>query len=184
MNIRNAVRNRKGRMVSPVEPTRRTDRRQRRLQLVVLLGVMAVSLIASNVPAAASGGWRYFQLDGDRCHEAAARDTDGNGNWNEIWYDLDGDCRWDTRQYDTGRGDWLHEVVLFDMNEDRRWEVWVQDTNQRAGFEFVYFDDNRDGRADRQLRLSSSSFTVLSSPSYTGVSALMVTMAALHGTVA
>ena len=48
------------------------------------------------------------------------------------------------------------ESMTYDMNEDGRWEFWLVDTNQRVGFDVVYFDDNADGYYDRWAPMAAS----------------------------
>lgn len=121
---------------------------------IIGLIALVIAVTALVTPGAASAaGWRYFQLDNDRCWDASTLDSNGNGYWEVAWYDLDSDCRWDTKLWNSVGGDAFAEAMTYDMNEDGRWEAWLVDTNQLAGYEFVYFDDNADGYYDRWARV-------------------------------
>jgi hypothetical protein len=114
---------------------------------LVALVAAAAALVAPGTASAA--GWRTFQLDGDRCWDATSLDANGNGNWEALLYDLDNDCRWDTKLWNSVGGDAFAESMIHDMNEDGRWEMWLVDTDRLPGHEIVYFDDNGDGGYDR-----------------------------------
>ncbi len=156
---------------------------------VVLAGVMATTVL----PAEASGDWIYFNVDADRCNEIALMDADGNGFFEDQWFDTDNDCSFDTRLWNTTGSDNFLEAMTFDMNEDGNWEVWHVDTDQRVGFEVAYFDDTGDGFYDRWQRIpavanaagSGSRWTTMtmggpSEPS--GVNRLLVQLAEATGT--
>ena len=64
------------------------------LGLIVLLGVTAAFATAGS---ASAGGWRYYQLDNDRCYDLTTLDQNGNGYAEMAWFDIDNDCDWDTR---------------------------------------------------------------------------------------
>ena len=83
-------------------------------------------------------------------------DASFNGNYEVAWFDLDNDCRWDTKIWNSVGGDDFAESMTYDMNEDGRWEYWLVDTNQRVGFDVVYFDDNADGYYDRWAPMAAS----------------------------
>lgn len=114
---------------------------------LVALVVTAAALVAPG--AASAAAWKYWQLDNDRCWDATTLDSNGNGYWEVAWYDLDNDCDWDTKLWNSVGGDAFAEALTYDMNEDGRWEMWLVDTDQRVGHEIVYFDDNADGNYDR-----------------------------------
>ncbi|MGZ5357401.1 MAG: hypothetical protein ACXWF9_00260 [Solirubrobacterales bacterium] len=84
--------------------------------------------------------WQYWQLDGDYYADAATRDSDGNGIWNEYYLDIDGDDYFDTYTYNTLYSDAFHEVREFDMDENDRIEFRLLDGDQREGFDYVYAD--------------------------------------------
>jgi hypothetical protein len=113
----------------------------------VALVVAAAALVAPG--AASAAGWRYWQLDNDRCWDASTLDQNGNGNWEVAWYDMDNDCAWDTKMWNSVGGDGFAEAMTYDAYEDGRWDVWLVDTDQRVGHEVAYFDDNGDGYYDR-----------------------------------
>ncbi len=121
---------------------------------VTLCAVVAMLSTASVASAAAS--WKYWQLDGDRCWDSTTLDASFNGNYEVAWFDLDNDCRWDTKIWNSVGGDDFAESMTYDMNEDGRWEFWLVDTNQRVGFDVVYFDDNADGYYDRWAPMAAS----------------------------
>ena len=73
-----------------------------------------------------------------------------------AWFDLDNDCRWDTKLWNSAYGDDFAESLTYDMNEDGRWEIWLADNDQRVGFDVVYFDDNADGYYDRWTPMPSA----------------------------
>lgn len=116
------------------------------LLALAVAGTVAVSLPPS---AAAAAQWRLHQLDRDRCWDAATIDADFNGNSEDARFDIDNDCRWDTRLWNSLGGDGFAESLTFDMDENGRWEYWLADNDQREGFDVVYFDDNEDGYYDR-----------------------------------
>jgi hypothetical protein len=123
-----------------------------RTSIIGFTGLIALvaTLVALVTPGTASAaGWQYWQLDQDRCWDAITIDANVNGYWEAAWFDLDGDCRWDTRMWNSVGGDAFAESMTHDMNEDGRWEYWLVDTDQRVGHEVVYFDDNADGYYDR-----------------------------------
>jgi hypothetical protein len=111
--------------------------------------VAFVAIAAVLATAALASGWRSWQLDNDRCSDVTTIDQNDNGYWETAWYDLDNDCRWDTKLWNSVGGDAFAESLIYDMNEDGRWEAWLVDTDQRAGYEVAYFDDNGDGYYDR-----------------------------------
>jgi len=119
--------------------------RFRSIALALLALAMAGTVAAVLPPsAAAAAQWQLHQTDRDRCWDASSLDADFNGNAEQIWFDLDNDCRWDTHQYNTRFGDNFHEEVSYDMNENGAPEYLAQDTDQRVGFEWAYFDLNQD----------------------------------------
>jgi hypothetical protein len=84
------------------------------------------------------------QTDSDRCWDISTLDTDYNGNVEQAWFDIDNDCRWDTRIYNTRFGDNFLEEISFDPNENGAPEYVLQDIDQRQGMEWIYFDLNQD----------------------------------------
>src|SRR5688572_4649605 len=128
------------------------------LCLALMLSAVAVALSTAGAASAAATGaqWKLWQLDNDRCWDAATMDSNFNGNAEDLRFDIDNDCRWDTRLWNSVGGDHFAESLTFDMNEDGRWEFWLADTNQVEGFEVVYFDDNRDGYYDRWAYLANA----------------------------
>jgi hypothetical protein len=122
------------------------------MKRITIIGLVALvaGLAALVTPGAAqAAGWQYWQLDGDRCWDASSLDANGNGYAEVVWYDMDNDCRWDTKMWNTVGGDAFAEAMTYDAHEDGRWDVWLVDTDQRVGHEVAYFDDNGDGYYDR-----------------------------------
>ena len=113
------------------------------------VGLVAMALALATADDAQAAGWRYHQLDNDRCWDASTLDANGNGYAEVTWYDMDNDCAWDTKVWNTAGGDAFAEAMTFDAHEDGRWDVWLVDTDQRVGHEVAYFDDNGDGYYDR-----------------------------------
>jgi hypothetical protein len=164
------------------------------LCLALTLSVMAVTLSTAGVASAATTAaqWKLWQLDRDRCWDAATMDANFNGNAEDLRFDIDNDCRWDTRIWNSVGGDHFAESMTYDMNEDGRWEFWLADTNQREGFDVVYFDDNRDGYYDRWAYLATAASRTLrdaildntvvgGAPQYDGLAALGLTLARFTG---
>ncbi len=120
--------------------------------------VAAVVFLAAGMASGAGTAvpWKFHQLDNDRCWDAATKDANLNGYSEEVWYDVDNDCRWDTHLWNSVGADNLLESLTFDMDEDRHWEYWLVDTNQRIGFDVAFFDDNEDGYYDRWARLGTA----------------------------
>ena len=125
------------------------------LFLAVTLCAVTAMLSTAGV-ASAAASWKYWELDGDRCWDSTTLDASFNGNYEVAWFDLDNDCRWDTKIWNSVGGDDFAESMTYDMNEDGRWEFWLVDTNQRVGFDVVYFDDNADGYYDRWAPMAAS----------------------------
>jgi hypothetical protein len=121
----------------------------KRAPLLALVGLVAVAAVLVTAQAATAAGWLYHQFDNDRCYDATTLDQNNNGYWEVAWYDLDNDCRWDTKLWNSVGGDSFAESLIYDMNEDGHWEAWLVDTDQRTGYEVVYFDDDGDGYYDR-----------------------------------
>ena len=121
--------------------------RKSRVAVLVVAGMLLAAGVASAAATAAT--WKFHQLDGDRCWDAATMDANFNGWIEDVRYDVDNDCGWDTRLWNSVGGESFMESMTFDMDEDGRWEYWLADNDQREGFDVVYFDDNRDGRWDR-----------------------------------
>lgn len=135
-------------------PSRRTFGRTARwaATTAALTAVAVVTFVPAGA-AHAAATWQYWETDGTVCNDSATLDANYNGNYEEIWFDSDNDCKWDIHMFDINRSDWLMEAVTFDMNEDGRPEYWAVDTNQAVGYETLYIDDNGDGRSDRALSL-------------------------------
>ena len=120
------------------------------------VGRIAIAVSAATVAtvigfggsASAAASWQWWNDDSDSCADRATLDANRNGYSEDQWFDLDNDCRVDTRIWNTAGGDWFLEAVKFDMNEDGRWETWAVDTNQAVGYEIAYYDNNGDGYYD------------------------------------
>jgi len=121
----------------------------KRSTIIGLVALVAAAVAFAAPGVASAAGWQYWQLDGDRCWDASTLDSNGNGYWETAWYDLDNDCRWDTKLWNSFGSDAFAEAMTHDLNEDGRWEMWLVDTDQRPGHEIVFFDDNADGYYDR-----------------------------------
>lgn len=170
------------------------------MKRITIIGLVALvaALSAMLAPGAAqAAGWRYHQLDNDRCWDASTLDANGNGYWEVAWYDLDNDCRWDTKLWNSWGGDAFAESLTYDMNEDGRWEAWLVDTDQRQGHEVAYFDDDADGYYDRwaylpqaapdlnlRTHLAQVGSTVGGRATYGGAFGLVNYMAGFTGSVA
>jgi hypothetical protein len=111
--------------------------------------IAAAAALATPAVASAAASWKYWQLDGDRCWDSTTYDGNFNGNYEVAWFDLDNDCHWDTKIWNSVGGDGFAESMTYDLNEDGRWEIWLADNDQQVGFDVVYFDDNADGYYDR-----------------------------------
>ncbi|MEJ7567272.1 MAG: hypothetical protein WKF41_03305 [Gaiellaceae bacterium] len=131
--------------------------------VLALVAFAAAGTIAAALPpsAAAAARWQPQQLDADRCWDAITLDADFNDYPEQIWYDLDNDCRWDTRQYDTNGGDAFHEELSYDMNENGVPEFVLQDIDQRVGYEWLYIDRNQDRRFETKRIIPGSSLDKL-----------------------
>jgi hypothetical protein len=127
--------------------------------IVALLALALAATIAAALPpsAAAAAQWQSSQTDGDRCWDASTLDADFNGYAEQIWFDLDNDCRWDTHQYNTRYADNFHEEVSYDMDENGVPEYVIQDIDQRVGFEWAYIDLNQDRRFETKRVIPGSS---------------------------
>ena len=160
------------------------------LTLSVVAAVLSTAGVASAATAAAQ--WKLWRLDNDSCWDAATMDANFNGNPEDQRFDIDNDCRWDARLWNSVGGDHFAESMTYDMNEDGRWEIWLVDTNQREGFDVVYFDDNRDGYYDRWAYMANAASRTLrdaildntvvgGAPQYGGLAALGLTLARFTG---
>ena len=114
-----------------------------------LVALFAVVVGLATAQSAIASGWRTWQLDNDRCWDSTTLDQNDNGYWEVAWFDVDNDCRWDMKMWNSVGGDSFAESMTYDMNEDGHWEAWLVDTDQRVGYEVAYFDDNGDGYYDR-----------------------------------
>lgn len=170
----------------------------KRTTIIGFVVVVVATVAALVLPGAAeAAGWRYWQIDGDRCWDATTLDSNGNGYWEVAWYDLDNDCNWDTKLWNSVGGDAFAEAMTHDLNEDGRWEMWLVDTDQRPGHEIVYFDDNADGYYDRwayvpraapdvplRTQLAQAGSTVGGRATYNGAFGLVNYIAGYTGSVA
>ena len=114
----------------------------KRTTIIGLIALVAATVALAAPGIASAAGWKYWQLDTDRCWDATTIDANGNGNYEVSWYDIDNDCRWDMKIWNSVGGDDFAESMTYDMNEDGRWEIWLADNDQQVGFDVVYFDDN------------------------------------------
>ncbi|MBA3330855.1 MAG: hypothetical protein H0T39_08305 [Actinobacteria bacterium] len=138
-----------------------TSRRMRfpgiALAALVTLAVAGTVAVALPPSAAAAAQWQLQQLDADRCWDSMTLDADFNGIAEQVWFDVDNDCRWDTRQYNTRGGDAFHEELSYDMNENGVPEYLLQDIDQRVGYEWLYIDLNQDRRFEAKRIIPGSS---------------------------
>jgi len=127
------------------------------LAALVTLAVAGTVAVALPPSAAAAAQWQLQQLDADRCWDSMTLDADFNGIAEQVWFDVDNDCRWDTRQYNTRGGDAFHEELSYDMNENGVPEYLLQDIDQRVGYEWLYIDLNQDRRFEAKRIIPGSS---------------------------
>ena len=124
------------------------------LALVTLAAALAAAQPAGAAPTAAS--WKLWQLDRDRCWDATTIDANFNGNWEIAWYDLDNDCSWDTRMWNSLGRDHFAESLTYDMNENGVPEYQLLDINQRVGYEWAYLDLNQDRHYEQRRIIPGS----------------------------
>jgi len=153
---------------------------------VAVCTVAAVLAAVGSASAANTAAtWKYLQLDGDRCWDAATMDANFNGYAEDVRYDIDNDCRWDTRIWNSVGADDFLESLTFDMDENGRWEYWLADTNQREGFDIAFFDDDEDGAYDRWAWIprapDTSLGTIGGAPQRSGALGLVEWLAARTG---
>ena len=169
----------------------------KRSAIIGFIGLVVATVALAAPGAASAAGWQWWQMDNDRCWDASTMDANGNGYWETAWYDLDNDCRLDTKLWNSVGGDAFAEAMTYDMNEDGRWEMWLVDTDQRPGHEVVYFDDNADGYYDRwsyvpraapdvslRAQLAQAGSTVGGRATYNGAFGLVNYMAGFTGSAA
>ena len=87
----------------------------------VILGLIAlvaatISLLAPGT-ASAAASWKVWQTDGDRCWDSTTMDANFNGNYEVALFDLDNDCRWDTKIWNSAYGARLRRVA--DVRHER-----------------------------------------------------------------
>ena len=137
-----------------------TERRWLRRTASLAAGLVIAGSLVATGPAEAAESWQRHQLDGDACYDAATMDSNRNGYAEVIWFDLDNDCKFDTRMWNSVGSEDFMESMTFDMDEDGHWETWIADNDQRVGFDVAYFDDGQDGRYDRWMRIPAASTPV------------------------
>lgn len=125
---------------------RRASRATRHV-LLVIAGATLSCVVSAGMASASTGqaDWHLYNVDADACSDAATMDSDYNSYSEDQWFDIDNDCRWDARIYNTDGGDWFAEMMSLDMDENDLPEYVLQDTDQRIGFDFVWYDLNQDG---------------------------------------
>jgi hypothetical protein len=123
---------------------------------VVLSAAIAAgsAVVAPAANAATTATWQYFNVDSDRYYDIVAINRNNNGYWDELWYDLDNDNRWDTHMYNTVGGDGLLEELTFNMDEDAYSERLLRDENQQVGYETAFYNTNDDAYWDSSRRIS------------------------------
>lgn len=122
-----------------------TTLRTRIAGLVTALALGAGLALAGAAPADAAGSWNFVQLDSDWCYDSATLDLEGNGYPNDVWFDLDNDCHWDARVWNTTGGDDFLEHLTYDGDENGRPEYFLWDTDQRVGFDYYLRDLDQNG---------------------------------------
>ena len=131
------------------------------------IAIATTGTLLSGATAASAAEWQLHELDGDYCYDMATLDLEGNGYANDVWMDLDNDCRWDTRQWNTRGHDSFHERMSFDRNEDGYLNALLIDTDQRVGFDYVKQDRDGDGYWDAPRDEFNSGYRVLTDMSLT-----------------
>ena len=121
----------------------------KRITIIGFVALVAATLALVAPGAAEAASWKYWQVDNDRCWDATTLDSNANGYADVTWYDMDNDCDWDTKVWNTYGGDNFAEAMTYDAGEDGRWDIWLVDTDQQVGHEVAYFDDDGDGYYDR-----------------------------------
>ena len=113
------------------------------------LAVLTVLMMLATTATASAAEWQYFNVDGDGYYDIAGIDRSGNGNFDDIYFDIDNDGPWDTNMWNLGgTSDSLHEILDFDMDENGVVEIRLRDSNQRVGFEYILVDRNQDANWD------------------------------------
>ena len=111
---------------------------------------LAAVLTLTMTGTAMAAQWQHHQLDNDHFWDAATLDRDGNGNTDDIYFDLDNDGPYDTNIYNTRFSDTLLEVTDYDMDENDEVEFRLVDGDQRVGFDYLYVDLDQNGYWDRR----------------------------------
>ena len=117
-----------------------------RLSLVL---ITALVLVLATSASASAASWQRFDYDADSYWDASALDQDGNGSFEDIYFDLDNDGDWDTNLYNTRGSESLLEVSDYDMDENNEVELRLKDGDQRAGFDYLFVDLDQNGAWDR-----------------------------------
>ena len=112
------------------------------------LAVLTVLMLLATPAAASAAEWQFYNVDGDSYYDIAGIDRSGNGNFDDIYFDIDNDNAWDTNMWNARGSDSLHEVLDFDMDENGEVEIRLRDSNQRVGFEWILVDRDQDGAWD------------------------------------
>ena len=123
--------------------------RARRIELGGAIAALAAVLTLAMTGTAVAAQWQYWQLDSDSAWDAATIDRGGNGNADDIYFDLDNDGGYDANLYNTRYSDSFLEVLDFDMDENDEVEVRLLDGDQREGFDSIHIDRDQDGSWDR-----------------------------------
>ncbi len=116
---------------------------------LTLAAVTALLLSLAGTGTASAASWQYFNVDSDRYVDAAAIDRDANGNFDDIYFDLDNDDEFDTNVYNKTGADTLLEIVDYDMDENDEVEIRLADGDQRVGFDYIWVDLDQNGYWDR-----------------------------------
>lgn len=130
---------------------RTNSTRSRAARFATVAVATLLTLLATSVTATATAAeWQRFDLDADNYYDVMGIDRDGSGRFEDIYFDLDDDGRWDTNMYNTRFSDSFLEVLDFDMDENEEVEARLRDADQREGFDYILVDRDQNGRWDSQ----------------------------------
>jgi hypothetical protein len=113
------------------------------------IALLTISAVLASTATASAAQWQRYNVDGDAFYDIAAIDRGGNGNFEDIYFDIDNDGAWDANLYNTRRSDAFLEVLDFDMDENDEVEIRLSDQDQREGFDYIQVDLDQNGYWDR-----------------------------------
>lgn len=135
---------------------------------------------ASAASAAGSDQLTPYDLDGDGRADTWLGDMDGNGWFDGALFDRNEDDVTDGIAYDsTGNGSF--DVYGLDNNQNGYNEIWGVDSNDDGAIDTAYLDMNENGTEDSNEQMYPTSTVVGGTPTYQGVSGLLLTMAHITG---